>query len=186
MPLSRRCQGAHHVRRRCLARVRGRQRGAQFAEPSALYGVPLLSFISEPTTRHLYDILLDRVRAEQIVIRVPLRCDSPTLRRWLELEMAPRPADGVAFTSRELRTEARDPVIAFDRPASSAAPLVRMCSWCKKVETQRATWLEVEQAVPQLGLFAVSEVPGITHGICPECVKLFERGAGFSVSRPDG
>lgn len=152
----------------------------QFADTASLYGVPLLSFIGDSTTRQVYAVLMDRVRAEQVAVRVPFRCDAPALRRWMELELTPRPAGGVAFTSRELRTEPRDVVLAFDRPSAQGAELVRMCSWCKKVEAG-AAWLPLELGVAQLGLFAGPDVPGVTHGICPECTRLFESGAGFRV-----
>lgn len=154
-----------------------------YADSASLYGRALLSFISDNTTRHVYAVLMDRVRAERAAVRVPFRCDSPGLRRWLELEMTPGDKGGIAFVSRELRSEPREPV-----PASSTAvavpgveaALIRMCSWCKRVDAGASRWLEIEQAITELGLFAEPRVDAITHGICPDCVQLFERGAGYS------
>ncbi|HVY72111.1 MAG TPA: hypothetical protein VHH73_19410, partial [Verrucomicrobiae bacterium] len=47
------------------------------------------------------------------------------------------------------------------------APLVKVCSWCKRVATPK--WVQAEQAVAKLGLFELEPPPGITHGICDDC-----------------
>jgi hypothetical protein len=155
----------------------------QYADTATLYGVPLFSFMSDNTTQHVYAVLMDRVRRDRVSVRVPFRCDSPTLRRWLELEMTPREDGGITFVSRQLRAEPREAVLT---PADAADParadtLIRMCSWCKKVDAGAAGWLEVEHAVAELGLFVAPRPDIITHGICPECVQLFERGLGYSI-----
>jgi hypothetical protein len=151
-----------------------------YADPSALYGQPLLSFISDPTTRHIYAGLLERVRREQLQIRVPFRCDAPSCRRWLELVMTPRPDGGVTFVSRELRTEPRREPVEIATAAPGGETFVRMCGWCKKVDAG-GQWLEIEDAIVRLRLFSARETPSVTHGICPACVELFEAGRGVTV-----
>src|SRR5689334_20177001 len=64
----------------------------EYAVPDGLYGRDLLSFISEPTTRLIYSVLMQRVLEGQHSIALPFRCDAPATRRWLEMQM--RPADG--------------------------------------------------------------------------------------------
>ena len=150
---------------------------AEYAEPDRLYGRPLLSFISEMTTRHVYSILMDRVVKDRLTIAVPFRCDAPTQRRWLELQMSPREQGGVHFRTRQFRTEPRPAPIAFDRPQTRTDVILRMCSWCKDVEIAPAQWAPVEDAVRRFQVFASTDVPLITHGICPDCVALFERDA---------
>ena len=147
---------------------------AEYAVPDALYGRALLSFISEPTTQHVYSVLMNRVQNQHAVVVVPFRCDAPQLRRWLELKMTPHEG-GVAFATRELRTEQREAPFPFGRAGSRADLLLRMCSWCKDVEAQPGRWERIEDAVSHFALFREPEVPGITHGICPSCVALFER-----------
>ena len=53
--------------------------------------------------------------------------------------------------------------------APSNGKLLRMCSWCKKIEMDQTRWSEVEDAVDELRLFERDKVPGITHGVCPSC-----------------
>lgn len=143
------------------------------AVPERLYGRPLLSFISDSTTLHVYSLLMERVAAQQETVVVPFRCDAPELRRWLQLEMAPH-EDGIEFAIRRLRTESRQAPLRFDQPGTRADLLVRMCSWCKDVELESNRWGPVEHAVRAFELFRDDDVPGITHGICPSCAKQFE------------
>lgn len=147
---------------------------ADYAVPEALYGRDLLSFISEPTTRHVYAVLMQRVTNHHQLIVLPFRCDSPATRRWLELQM--RPLDGgVEFRTREIRIEARRVPFPFAGFPPGSDVMLRMCSWCKQVELDTGRWGQVEEAVTRFQLFGEREVPTITHGICPSCVALFER-----------
>lgn len=141
--------------------------------------MPLLSCISDPTTRQIYATLMERVRRDGVEVRVPFRCDAPAMRRWLELWMSPGADGGVVFASRTLREEPRRAVVP--PPAVDGGRFIRMCSWCKQVEVDPGEWVELEAAVSRLALFAAVDVPLITHGICPPCVKTFESGAGVSI-----
>jgi hypothetical protein len=144
-----------------------------YAIPERLYGRALLSFISDSTTLHVYSLLMERVLREKVPIVVPFRCDSPPERRWLELEMTPH-EDGIHFASRQVSVEPRPVPVPFDRPGTRADLLLRMCSWCKDVELAAGSWGPVEEAVKTFALFRDADVPGITHGICPSCVKVLE------------
>jgi hypothetical protein len=44
-----------------------------------------------------------------------------------------------------------------------------MCSWCKQVRLAEAVWVEVEEALVQLGLLELESLPQITHGACQAC-----------------
>ena len=96
-------------------------------------GKSLFAFIGDLTTSHLYEAFFDRVRRTRRPLRAPFRCDSPTRRRFLEMEIAPDAADGLKLRTTWLRwSRGRRP------PSSSEADppgdeILRMCSWCKAV-----------------------------------------------------
>jgi hypothetical protein len=129
---------------------------------------PLMDFLSGFETKHLYDIMLSKVRSTRNPLTVPFRCDAPDLRRFMELTMRPREGGGIEFQTVVLREEARTPTILLDRTSRRGGGPVLMCAWCKKVNVQ-GEWLEVEDAVAKLQLFQEPVVPELTHGICSSC-----------------
>lgn len=141
----------------------------ELAAPHPL-GKRLLEHIADPTMAHLYEQLLLKVRRTQRALTLPLRCDSPSLRRFLELRLEPLPPDGVRLTTSVLRVEPREPVHLLERHAGRNGPAVRMCSFCKRIEV-RDEWREMEDAAPALGLLECDSAPPITHGICPTCYR---------------
>jgi hypothetical protein len=136
-------------------------------------GRPLFSVIADEETRHIYQVLIQRARASGQALAFGYRCDSPNQRRWMQMQMRYLAnSDEIEFASRALRTEARPqvPLIACNRIQPASRRILSMCSWCKSVLTGQA-WVEVEEAVRQLRLFASDAMPRISHGICPDCSK---------------
>jgi hypothetical protein len=131
-------------------------------------GSPLMSHISDAETRHIYRLLFERVRSQGREVRFDYRCDSADCRRFMEMRIRRDPSrDLVELRSRVVRLERRDPVPLL-APRFRGPGLLTVCSWCKSVDA-KGVWLEVEEAVERLGLFAPEALPRISHGICPAC-----------------
>ena len=64
---------------------------------AAVYGRPILDFITGPVVRHLYQDLFDRVRQYHRHITVPFRCDGPDVRRFMRLDISPRDDNEINF-----------------------------------------------------------------------------------------
>jgi hypothetical protein len=64
----------------------------------------LWDFISDPTTRHLYREMLGRVRRGRPV-RIRFRCDSPTHRRLMEMDIDAGANDMVEFRVRTIQED---------------------------------------------------------------------------------
>jgi hypothetical protein len=148
------------------------ENGYRTTRPEQL-GRPLLSAIGGEENRHIYALLIERVRSSGREVQFGYRCDSPDTRRWMRMHMRYLPdTDEVEFESVLLRRESRpfvDLIEARQEPSFSSEVL-SMCSWCKAVLAEQS-WVEVEQAVSKLGLFAIDRMPRISHGICPVCRK---------------
>lgn len=142
----------------------------------AVLGEPLWQFIGDAETRLIYEALLARVREGQRRVSVPFRCDSPAVRRFMEMEIVPAGERQIALTGHLLRREERAPVPLLDPTVARSDELISVCSWCKKVELSPVEWVEVEEAVTRLDLFARVPLPGISHGICPSCSERFHSG----------
>lgn len=127
----------------------------------------LWDFIVDSTTRELYRQILKRVR-EGHSIRFKFRCDSPTYRRLLQMEVCQAVPGTVEFLTSTLSETHRGPPVFLTGGASLPDELLRVCGWCKKVLVG-GSWVEVEQAVEHLQVFERSSVPLTTHGICEPC-----------------
>ena len=129
----------------------------------------LWDFVTDSTTQQLYRDAIRRARAGRRV-RFRFRCDSPTSRRLMEMDVACVSAGCVEFRVRTLLQEPRTSQPLLDPRAKHTTDILRMCGWCKKVRVGNA-WVEVEAAVEHLRLFEHSSLPLLTHGICDECYR---------------
>lgn len=134
----------------------------------AVVGTSIWDWIAGAEVRHLYRQLFSRIRETGGSTRFPFRCDSPALRRFMELEISALAEEGLRCTTRLVRTEQRPPVPLLDPNAPRSGELLAMCAWCKRVRASRELWLEVEQATSELRLLETAP-PAITHTICPDC-----------------
>ena len=147
------------------------ENGASHLDIEAVTNTSLFDYIEDRTTRQLYDVLHNRVLKTRGPVRIPFRCDSPTRRRLMEMEL--RMEDGlIGYHNRVLRLEERDPVPLWDPERARNGTPIRACGWCKKLPTPDGRWLEAEDAIRELDLFESADLPPISHGICPACELL--------------
>jgi hypothetical protein len=129
----------------------------------------LWRFISDPDTRLIYRLLFDAVRTRMQSVSISYRCDSPTVRRYMELTCSPRPKLGIEIQSRIIREEPREYVSMLDVNQSRSRSVITICAWCKQCRVSEFDWREIEDAVPDLGAFSDSMLPQVSHGMCPTC-----------------
>lgn len=140
----------------------------ELATTSRLLGSSVFAYIADATTAALYRLIFERVRRTQMPLVLPLRCDSPALRRYLSIEISPAAEQGLCLRTSVIRLEPRSPVPLLDLGGEREEAPVRMCSWCKAVDVS-GRWCEAEQAVAEWRLFERPRLPRISHGICPAC-----------------
>ena len=140
----------------------------ELVPPPGPLGQSALSCIADSTSAFLYGRLFQRVSQTGRAITFPFRCDSPTLRRFLECRIEPRHPSGLRVVTTLMRTETREPVALLERRPQHGAGHLRMCGWCKAVDIE-GRWCEVEEALVVTRLFEQDLLPDITHGICVSC-----------------
>lgn len=149
--------------------------------PDRVIGRPLIAFISDEETRLIYNVLLNKVRMTGIGLTVKFRCDSPTLRRFMELEIQPGAEGFLRLTARLLRAESRDAIALLNVKQPRNDEILTMCSWCKGVRLGEE-WVEVEEAIEQMQLFDQPRLPRLSHGICPKCDLRMREEFGIAIS----
>lgn len=131
-------------------------------------GRRLWSFVSDAETVLLYEALVASVRRTGLPARVSFRCDSPQRRRFMEMAIVPVGEQEIEFRSALLRLEEQAPVPLYDLRRPRAGAALSVCGWCKRVRTE-AGWIEAEDAIRALDLFARPQLPPLQHGICDDC-----------------
>jgi hypothetical protein len=144
--------------------------GAPGLQDALVVGRPLWDFVADPTTRQLYAAMLERARTGARPLKFSFRCDTPTERRLMGMQLTGLPGGGVAFEVRVIAVQPR-PAVALLDAGTPRRGMVRMCSWCKRLPVPSGEWVEVEDAVKVLDLLDTTPLPAITHGICPPCYE---------------
>ncbi|MEX2454933.1 MAG: hypothetical protein WD470_09530 [Rhodospirillaceae bacterium] len=131
--------------------------------------------------RNVFRTLKTRERERWLM---PFRCDSPGERRNMRLSITPIDGKGgvagFLFQSILLSVETRPPIDLFDFKALSGLmaelrdlPLVRMCSYCQRVNDEEHTHGDWQEAERYYALGGTSQVR-ISHGICGPCRIVVE------------
>lgn len=137
----------------------------------AVISRPLWDFITDDSTRLLYQTLIERVR-QGATARFTLRCDSPEFSRLLEMTMSQTDIPGyVEFTTQIVQQLDRTPVALLERGAPRSEELLKTCSWCNRIEVGPGEWSEPEDAINRLRLMESPILPRLTHGMCMPCFE---------------
>lgn len=139
--------------------------------PDRIVGRPISKFIAGAETRHLYGLIVDKIRKTAKPIAFAFRCDAPDRQRFCQMTITPVSEGGLEFVSRVERTVSRPaiPLLAPDHPRSGE--LLKICSVCKRIAVPPYQWYEVEDALRILKLFNLPTLPQITHVNCPDCFR---------------
>jgi hypothetical protein len=133
-------------------------------------GRSLWDYVAGRELVKLQRLLVRRIRDEVGDVELSFRCDGPEVRREMKIRIVARPGGRVVLFSSRLRSEeGRDlPQFLLDPAVPRTDEQLEMCGWCDRFEVD-GEWVEVEEAARRLELFNRSELPALSHGICPDC-----------------
>lgn len=143
--------------------------GGDALHPSNILGRSLWDFIADAETRHLYQHMIRRLRQAGPPVRFRFRCDAPDRRRLLAMEISGDKTGGIQFSVTSVLEDPRVSLPFFEPAQARGEGFLTICGWCKRTQLPTGQWVEIEEAAEELGLFEVSPLPGLTHGICPPC-----------------
>jgi hypothetical protein len=118
-------------------------------------------------------MLVRRVRGEGREVEIPFRCDGPDVRREMDLRIGASSGGRFVIFAARLRAEhprpAPQPLLSAE--TRRVGSKLTMCGWCDRFLVD-GDWVEVEDAAARLDLFRREALPGLSHGICPDCSRL--------------
>jgi hypothetical protein len=145
------------------------ENGAAELCESNVIGRPLWSFIEDAPTRTLYREIHEHVRASGSPVKLPFRCDSPTLKRYMSLRIS-RGTDGdLLYVSTLQRAVPQDRVALLDPHQNRSKAILTMCSFCKRSLVETSGWMEMENISLNLSMYRDLTVPQLRYTVCPTC-----------------
>ena len=149
-----------------------RENGASQLTCEAVVGRSLWEFIDGTETKHFYQLLLQRVRQNNASTIIPFRCDSPTLRRYMRLELIPDPDGSVYLIGVLERVEQTVPFHLLEPNFPRSAQMLTLCSCCKRFLVESCGWLELGDVAGRLNLLNKQLAPKLRNSICPDCLAV--------------
>lgn len=140
-------------------------------DEASILGRSIWDFIADEPTRQLYRELHDRVRSSNQPIEVPFRCDSPTLRRYMQLTIHHEGEGQLRYESVLLRVSPQRRLRVLNPAADRSNAFLTMCSFCKRSLIEPAGWLELEDIALKLRMYDQPRVPELHYTVCPDCEK---------------
>ena len=138
----------------------------------ASLGRSLWDFVAGEEMRKLQRMLVRRVRGSLDGVVLQFRCDGPAVRREMDIRIAPSSGGRLVLFAALLRLEEpREFQPLLDPKAERDEASVEMCGWCDRFAIA-GEWVEVEEAARRLQLFQHSQLPAISHDICPDCSEV--------------
>lgn len=139
---------------------------------SKIIGKKLDQFIHGDETLMFVRTMIMSVRIKKKAIHRAYRCDSPDLKRYMEMTLLPHGKGVVEVIHRELRNEPvvhKVRVVAASRSIGQAP--IKRCSVCNRVRIQD-DWSEIDEAVearrlPSGDVLALK----VVYGVCPDCLQ---------------
>lgn len=128
----------------------------------------------------LYGAIFDHVRKSGTPESIPFRCDSPTVKRYMELEIAPLPEGRLSLIGRLVRAIDHPYVPLLDLKRTRNGQWQIICSVCRRIKRDDDSWGEIEDSVENPYEVPASGLPRLTHGICEDCAAMMRRKAAAS------
>jgi len=143
--------------------------GFDISTPEQLIGRSLWDFVPGVLPRQLWQVLLRRVRNIAAPVFIPMRTDSPSERRIIDVELHPLGNDEVRHVHQSIWWEPRPLVELLDPSRLRDGRSVARCAWCARIRVRLGTWVEIEEAVQTLGLASTATLPSIEDSACISC-----------------
>lgn len=135
-----------------------------------IHGKPIWNYIHGDMTRMWFHSLLAYVRLRPEPIERPYRCDSPEIKRYMNMVVIPQDNGDILLQHHFLRIEPRANPIHFQVPQSRIhSDYQKRCSICGRVQ-QDGVWMEIENA--DSSRMNRGNVLHVFYGVCESCQRL--------------
>ncbi len=140
----------------------------------SVIGHNIFSFILGDSTRMYMQVLLQQARILGHSPSRKYRCDSPELKRYMQMLLIPEP-DGVVRVEHTLeRVESFEQPISFSPAVVTNPSTVFRCSICARLKIG-SVWIFPEDALDQEHIPCDTVIP-VRYLVCPLCDNPLKKG----------
>jgi hypothetical protein len=132
-----------------------------------ILGTKLYAHVTDEPSRMFVWTMLDSVRKLHRPSVKFYRCDSPDLKRHMQMTILPETGGGLLVQHRLIRTEKVPLRVRFAGPSGARSKLILRCTMCVKLKIE-GVWIAPDAAV----LAGVSQADGtvrVAYSICEDC-----------------
>jgi hypothetical protein len=137
----------------------------------AVVGRPLWHFVKGDTTTMWLESLLGYVRIMQTPATRTYRCDSPEVRRFMDMTVRLDDGGLLHLEHRLLRTEPRAVPVHFAATGQRDAAHYLRCSICGRLRSE-AAWREPDDPATGAPTNTAVTPLRVLYGICDDCLRL--------------
>ena len=148
--------------------------GAVYLTRNYILGQNLYSFIAGRKLGELYERLLRAARQTGKYMEIPFRCDGPSVRRYMELDIEPTANNYVKLTGRILKRKSRRRVPIFDLPYILNGQWQICCSVCRGLMREDGSWNEAEEVLANPYDEPPDGLPQLSYDVCPACTSIMK------------
>jgi hypothetical protein len=141
----------------------------QHCDPELFLGRSWWEFVERGQVRQLWALLYQRVRGISAPVFVPMRADTATQRRLIDIELQPQHEGVIQHVCERVWTETRAAVALLDPTHPRDDRDLRCCAWCKRVQVHMGRWEEIEDAQLLLGIDPAPTLPKLLTDVCTTC-----------------
>lgn len=139
------------------------------ASASAVLHQSLWDFVQGESLRGLYHQVVERARRGSS-LTFPFRCDSPSQKRWFEMQVAPVEGGLVEFRSTLIREELRRTTHSLETSSEPSDASVEACSVCLKLR-DGDQWMSLEDLIAKRPIMEGEDSACLHHGVCDSCFE---------------
>ncbi|NWF36219.1 hypothetical protein [Mariprofundus sp. KV] len=139
--------------------------GEELVSPQII-GQNLFSYIASDTTRMYLRLILDHVWHIHHQANKPYRCDSPEIKRFMQMQISIDDENLLRLDHYLLATEPNSPPVHFSGIRSQNSNLIRRCSMCNRINVA-FSWVDADLAL-KTGLITDPK-QRVIYTVCGDC-----------------
>lgn len=140
-------------------------KAAKDLDPNQIIDKYILSYVSGDLTKVYYYIMYTECRRLQKKLSLTYRCDSPTHKRFMEMEMTPGDQNTITIENYLLKEEPFEHPINIKDETDNLLSLTQIlrCAICNSLK------IEGEWLLPESVIAEKEKEYRVIHTICPTC-----------------